>query len=98
MAGEILTLGRSELARLLRAIVREGDPWQAAGTAGLPFPRVVEGVQQLLRHGLLAFDGQRLHLTDRGQALARELGVQAAPEIRCAACGGPGWTWASSRK
>ncbi len=90
MAGEILTLGRSELARLLRAIVREGDPWQAAGTAGLPFPRVVEGVQQLLRHGLLAFDGQRLHLTDRGQALARELGVQVAPEIRCAACGGTG--------
>ncbi|MBO9362083.1 MAG: adenosylmethionine decarboxylase [Thermoflexus sp.] len=90
MAGEILTLGRLELARLLRAIVREGDPWQAAGAAGLPFPRVVEGVQQLLRHGFLAFDGQRLHLTDRGQALARELGVQAAPEIRCAACGGTG--------
>ncbi len=90
MAGEILTLGRSELARLLRAILREGDPWQAAGTAGLPFPRVVEGIHQLLRVGALAFDGERLRLTEHGQALARELGVQVAPDARCPACQGTG--------
>lgn len=90
MAGEILTLGRSELARLLRAILREGDPWQAAGAAGLPFPRVVEGMKQLFDAGAITFDGKRLQLTERGQALARELGVQAAPDIRCLACQGTG--------
>ncbi|MDW8064021.1 MAG: adenosylmethionine decarboxylase [Anaerolineae bacterium] len=90
MAGEILTLGRSELARLLRAILREGNPWQAAGTAGLPFPRVVEGIKQLLDAGALAFDGNRLQLTTRGQDLARDLGVTVAPDIRCLACQGSG--------
>lgn len=90
MAGGMLTLGRPELARLLRAILREEDPWQAAGTAGLPFPRVVEGIRQLMAAGALAFDGKLLQLTESGRALARNLGVTVAPDPRCRSCQGTG--------
>lgn len=86
----MLTLRHPELARLLRAIIREGDPWQVAGTAGPPFPRVVEGIQQLLDIGAIRFDGRQLTLTERGQALAQDLGVTVVPRAACTACRGTG--------
>ncbi len=85
-----LTLRHPELARLLRAIIREGDPWQVAGTAGLPFPRMVEGIKQLLNAGMVRFNGQRLTLTEVGQALARDLSVTVVPRAGCTACQGTG--------
>lgn len=89
MADQI-NMRRAELAQLLRAILREEDPWQTAGGAHLPFPKVVRGIRDLLHKDLLAFDGNRLKLTHRGKILAQELGANTAPEVRCDLCQGSG--------
>ena len=80
------TLTPSEVAQVLRAIVSEPEPWEWFTRARIPFPFAVEILRALRDGDYLAFEPTRL--TPRGEALAHELNVHPAPDLKCPTCAG----------
>ncbi|MGB8645737.1 MAG: bis-aminopropyl spermidine synthase family protein [Anaerolineae bacterium] len=82
---------RGDVSKVLRALVSEDSPWEWFSRARIPFPYVVTILRALRDQGYLAFDPTQL--TDRGEALAGELGGIPTPDLKCSTCGGSGTDW-----
>ncbi len=85
---------RGDVEKVLRAVMSEREPWEWFTWARIPFPSAV-AILRALRDGNFL---QSEHLTERGAALARELYVQAAPDLRCRNCMGSGTDWLALEK
>jgi N4-bis(aminopropyl)spermidine synthase len=85
------TITRADVAKVLVAIRSEREAWEWFTRARIPFPFTVEILRALRDGEYLAFAPARL--TGRGEALAHELNVSPAPDMRCPTCGGSGTDW-----
>jgi N4-bis(aminopropyl)spermidine synthase len=83
-------IARGELVRVVRALLEYSDAWQVAGRAGVPFAELVEILQRMHAHRLLKFQGARVRLTEKGEALAHALHEVAGEDSACRTCGGSG--------
>jgi len=68
-------------ARVIRSFLDTQDPWVAAGSARIPFPRFVETLRNLKSDGFLKDHKGKIRLTGRGLSLAERLRLRSSKQI-----------------
>ncbi len=68
-------------ARVIRSFLDTKDPWVAAGSARMPFPRFVEVLKDLKAHGFLEDHKGKIRLTRKGLSIAGRLRLRSSKQI-----------------
>lgn len=74
-------LSEGELRRMVQALSRERDIWQAAGACERPFPQFVVLVETLCEAGYLRVDGSTLEFTPEGLKALEHWGIALSPPV-----------------
>ncbi len=82
------TLTENDVRRMLQALYRERDIWQAAGTCERPFPHFMALLETLHELGYIRAHGRTLELTPAGRRALEHWGVALSPPVyaRCSQC------------
>lgn len=76
------SLAAGDLRRMLQALSREQDIWQAAGACERPFPQFVALIETLCELGYLSKkDGRTLEVTPAGRVAFERWGVALSPPL-----------------
>ncbi|MGQ9603092.1 MAG: bis-aminopropyl spermidine synthase family protein [bacterium] len=67
--------------RVIRSLLDTEDPWVAAGSARIPFPRFAEVLKRLTASDLIEDNRGRIRLTERGLSVAEKLRLRSGKQI-----------------
>ncbi len=81
-------LPANDVRRMLQALYRERDMWQAAGACERPFPQFMALLETLDELGYIRVHGRTLEFTPAGQRALEHWGVALSPPvyIQCSQC------------
>ncbi len=82
------SLSEGDLRRILQALCRESDIWQAAGACERPFPHFVAVIEAMHEMGYLRVDGNAYEFTPAGRVALEHWGIALSPPLGkpCPSC------------
>ena len=76
--------------KVIAAVMSSSDFWKIVDLSDEPLPLVAEILKLLNKHGLVAFEGDQILLTEAGAELARKAKIEAFASHICPRCKGRG--------